>query len=126
MTYFLKLVKLIENMTEKLFNKISKNFSGLESGLRPFKKVEVSYCLKISIASYFKILDFLKPNIKGTPNYQHILILFTSQQSRYKVIRSNLLLTFLYIHKLQFISDKLRSSSSSHGQLRGLVFLFSY
>ena len=79
---------------------------------------------------------FLSPHVKqsmiisnklvnGTPNYQHILILFTSQPCRYKVIQSNLLLTPLYIHKLQSISDKLRPLSSSHGQLRELVFLFS-
>ena len=38
--------------------------------------------------------------------------------------QNNLLLTPLYIHKLQLISNKLRPSTSSHGQLRGLVFLF--
>ena len=64
--------------------------------------------------------------LKETPNYQHILILFTSQPCRYKVIQSNLLLIPLYIHKLQFIPDNLRSSSSSHGQLRWLVFVFSH
>ena len=64
--------------------------------------------------------------LKGTPNYQHILILFTAQPCRYKVIQSNLLLTPLYIHKLQFVSDKRRSLSSSHGQFRKVVFLFSH
>ena len=66
----------------------------------------------------------VKNIFKGTPSYQHILILLTSQTCRDKEIQNNLLLTPLYIHKLQFISDKLRSSSSSHGQLRGLVFFF--
>ena len=75
-----------------------------------------------SFKKHFSVLSVFK----GTPNYQHILILFTSQPCRYKVIQSNLFLTPLYIHKLQFISDKLRSSSSSHGQLRELVFLFSH
>ena len=36
--------------------------------------------------------------------------------------QSNLLLTSLYGHKLQFIFHKLRPLSSSHGQLRELVF----
>ena len=38
--------------------------------------------------------------------------------------QKNLLLTALYVHKLHFISHKVRSSSSPHGQLRELVFLF--
>ena len=66
----------------------------------------------------------VKNIFKGTPSYQ-LLILLTSQTCRDKEIQNNLLLTPLYIHKLQFISDKLRSSSSSHGQLHELVFLFS-
>ena len=37
-----------------------------------------------------------------------------------------MLLTPLYIHKPQFISNKQRPSSSLHGQLRGLVLLFSH
>ena len=38
--------------------------------------------------------------------------------------QSNLLLTPFYVHKIQFISNKLRPLSSLHGQLRELVFLF--
>ena len=40
--------------------------------------------------------------------------------------QSNLLLTPFHVHKIQFISNKLRPFSSSHGQLRKLVFLFSH
>ena len=40
--------------------------------------------------------------------------------------QSNLLLTPFYVHKIQFISNKLHPLSSSHGQLRELVFLFSH
>ena len=40
--------------------------------------------------------------------------------------QSNFLVAPLYVHKLQFISNKLRSSSSSHGQLRKLVCLSSH
>ena len=36
--------------------------------------------------------------------------------------QSNLLLTPLQFHKLQFISNKLRHSSSSHDQLREQAF----
>ena len=42
-----------------------------------------------------------------------------------KLNQINLLLTFLHAYK-QFISHKLRPPSSSHGQLRELVFLFSH
>ena len=37
-----------------------------------------------------------------------------------------MLLTLLYVHKLQFISNELRSSRSSCGLLLELVFLFSH
>ena len=50
-----------------------------------------------------------------------MLILFIPQRSS-QLNQSNLLLTSLYVQKLQFISHKLRPSSSSHGQLRELVF----
>ena len=40
--------------------------------------------------------------------------------------QTNFLLTPSYIHKIQFTSNKLRPSSISHGQLRELVFIFSY
>ena len=39
--------------------------------------------------------------------------------------QSNLLLKPFYVHKIQFIYE-LRPSSSSHGQLRELVFVFSH
>ena len=39
--------------------------------------------------------------------------------------QSKFLVTPLYVHKIQFIS-KLQTSSSSHGQHRELVFLFSH
>ena len=38
--------------------------------------------------------------------------------------QSNLLFTPFYVHKIQFISNKLHPSSSSHGHLCELVFLF--
>ena len=40
--------------------------------------------------------------------------------------QSNLLHAPFYVHKIQFISDKLHPSSSSHGQFHELVFLFSH
>ena len=40
--------------------------------------------------------------------------------------QSYLLFTSLYIHKLQFISNKLYPSSSPHGQLHEIDFLFSH
>ena len=52
-------------------------------------------------------------------------IYFTTMQIL-QLNQSNLLLTPFYVHKIQFISNKLRPSSSSHGQLRELVFLFSH
>ena len=41
----------------------------------------------------------------------------------YQLNQSNLLLTSLHGHKLQFTFHKLRPLSSSHGHLRELVFL---
>ena len=54
-------------------------------------------------------------------------IYFTTMQIL-QLNKSNLLLTPFYVHKIQFISNKLRPQhqSSSHGQLRELVVLFSH
>ena len=49
-------------------------------------------------------------------------IYFTTMQIL-QLNQSNLLLKPLYVHKLQFISNKLHPSSSPHSQLRELVFL---
>ena len=42
----------------------------------------------------------------------------------FQLNQSNLLFTPLYIHELQFLSNKLYPSFSAHGQLHELVFLF--
>ena len=64
-------------------------------------------------------------DFKGTPNYQHILdFIYFGTIQILQLIQSNLLPKQFFVHKIQFISNKLHPSSSSHGQLHELVFLF--
>ena len=93
--------------------------------LEPPSVVE-QFWIALNIQNDIFVFRIFSQSLKGTTNYQHILILFTAQPCRYKVFQSNLLLTSLYIHKLQFVSDKRCSLSSSHDPLREVVFLFSH
>ena len=64
--------------------------------------------------------------LKEPQTITHIDFIYFTTMQILQLNQSNLLLTPLYAHKLQFISNKLHLSSSSHDQLPKLVFLFSH
>ena len=70
----------------------------------------------ISQKNYIPFSGYLKnPKLLA-----YIDFIYTTTMQLCQLNQSNLLLTFLYVHKLKFISHNLHPPSSSHGQLHEL------